>query len=63
MSVNFSFGLFCLLDFLTLEAVPIGCPETSVQDYHSVLHNVPEQSRSHMMIWCAGFGLAMSDPV
>jgi hypothetical protein len=26
---------------------PIRCPETSVKDYHSRLHNTPEQRRSH----------------
>jgi len=49
--VNFSFALFSLLDFLTLEAVMVGCPEISVQNYHSPLCNVPEQCRSHMTIW------------
>jgi len=29
----------------------IGCPETLVMNYHSTLHTVPEQRRSHMMIW------------
>jgi hypothetical protein len=48
--VSFSFALFSLLDLFTLEAVPISCPETLVQNYHPVLHNIPEQKRSHMMI-------------
>jgi hypothetical protein len=26
---------------------PIGCPETSVKNYHSTLRNIPEQRRSH----------------
>jgi hypothetical protein len=26
---------------------PIGCLETSVQNYHSALHNIPEERRSH----------------
>jgi hypothetical protein len=26
---------------------PIRCPETSVKDYHSTLHNIPEERRSH----------------
>ena len=43
MSVNFSFALLSLLNFLTLEAVLIGFPEISVQNYHSVLRNAPEQ--------------------
>jgi hypothetical protein len=29
------------LDFLTLKMGPIGCPETSVQDYHSKVRNIP----------------------
>jgi hypothetical protein len=27
---------------------PIGCPETSVQNYHSALRNIPEEGRSHL---------------
>jgi hypothetical protein len=27
---------------------PIGCPETSVQNYHSTLCNIPEERRSHL---------------
>ena len=27
--------------------VPIGCPETSVRNYHYSLHNSPEERRSH----------------
>jgi hypothetical protein len=26
---------------------PIGCPETSVQNYHSTLRDIPEDSRPH----------------
>ena len=26
----------------------IGCPETSVQNYHTTLRNIPEQHRSHL---------------
>ena len=26
---------------------PIRCTETSVKDYHSTLHNIPEERRSH----------------
>ena len=29
----------------------IGCPETSVPNYHTLLHNIPEKRRSHLMIW------------
>jgi hypothetical protein len=38
-----SSGVSCLL-----EIGPIGCPETSVQNYHSRLHNIPEDRRSHL---------------
>ena len=31
-----------------LKMVPIGCPETSVWDYHSTLHNIAEERRSHL---------------
>jgi hypothetical protein len=27
---------------------PIGCPETSVRNYHSTLHNNPEELKSHL---------------
>jgi hypothetical protein len=27
---------------------PIGCPETSVRNYHSTLSNIPEERRSHL---------------
>jgi hypothetical protein len=27
---------------------PIGCPETSVRNYNSALHNIPKGSRSHL---------------
>jgi hypothetical protein len=31
-----------------LKIGPIGYPETSVQNYHSVLRNIPEERRSHI---------------
>jgi hypothetical protein len=34
--------------FWPLKMGPIGCPETSVQNYHSTLHNIPEERRSHL---------------
>jgi len=43
LSVNFSFALLSLLNFLTLEALLIGCPEISVQNLHSMLRNILEQ--------------------
>jgi hypothetical protein len=36
------------LDLLTLEDGPTGCPETSIQTYHSTLRNIPEERRSHL---------------
>jgi hypothetical protein len=27
---------------------PIGCPETSVHNYHSTLRNIPEERRYHV---------------
>jgi len=30
---------------------PTGYPVTQVRNYHSTLCNVPEQRRTHMMIW------------
>ena len=27
---------------------PIGCPETSVHNYHFTLRNIPEERRSHL---------------
>jgi hypothetical protein len=30
-----------------LKTGPIGCPETSVQNYHTTLRNTPEERRSH----------------
>jgi hypothetical protein len=31
-----------------LKMGPIGCPETSVQNYHSTLRNIPEERRYHL---------------
>jgi hypothetical protein len=31
-----------------LKMKPIGCPETSVQSYHSMLRNIPKERRSHI---------------
>ena len=28
---------------------PIGCPETSVHNYHYTLRNFPEERRSHLL--------------
>jgi len=35
----------------------IGCPEMSVQNYHSTLRSISEDHRSHMTIWRCSFGL------
>jgi hypothetical protein len=32
-----------------LKTGPIGCPETSVQNYHSTLRNIPEERRSQVL--------------
>jgi hypothetical protein len=38
-----------LFDFLTLRRWdPTGCPETSVQNYHCTLCNIPEERNSHL---------------
>jgi hypothetical protein len=34
---------------LPLKLGPMGCPETSVRNYHSVLRNTPEERRSHVL--------------
>ena len=36
-----------LRDFLTLEMGPIGCPETSVRNYHYSLRKNPKDRSSH----------------
>ena len=35
---------------MALEAGGIGCPETSVRNYHSTLPNMPEERKSHCWI-------------
>ena len=35
------------LDCLTHETGPTGCPETSVTNYQSILHNIQEERGSH----------------
>jgi len=37
-----------LLECLTLEDVLIGCAKMLVQNYHSMLHKIPEGRRSHI---------------
>ena len=34
-----------------LKKGPIGCSEMSVKNYHSMLHNIPKERRSHITIW------------
>jgi hypothetical protein len=36
------------LNCLTLDDGPIGFPETSATNYHSTLHNISEERRSHL---------------
>jgi len=38
-----------VLGFLTLKMGPIGCPETSVRNYHYSLCNNPEERSSHLL--------------
>ena len=38
-----------LFDFFTLEDVPIGCPETSIGNFHYWLHNIVEESGSYIL--------------
>jgi hypothetical protein len=52
-----------VLDILTLKMGPIGCPKTSVINYHSVLHNMPQESRSHRIIWNCGPWFGSHGPV
>ena len=35
--------------FLTLEDVPMHCPETSIRSYRCCLRNIPKESRSHIL--------------
>jgi hypothetical protein len=40
------------LDYSTLKVGSIGCPETSIRNYHYALRNIPEQHRSQVgMKW------------
>ena len=32
----------------TLQMRAVGCPETSVWNYHTMLRNIPEERRSHL---------------
>jgi len=51
VSVNLSHAMFSLLDFLTLEGGIDRLSQNVVRNYHSALHNISEEGRSHMMIW------------
>ena len=53
VSVNFSHTVFSLFFFFSphLKMGPIGCPEMSVRNHHGTLCNIPEERRSHIMIW------------
>jgi hypothetical protein len=31
-----------------LNMEPIGCPETSIQNHHSMMHSIPEERKSHL---------------
>ena len=43
---RFGFGVLSCWTFWPLKRGLIGCPETSVQNYHSTLRNIPEERRS-----------------
>jgi len=38
-----------ILDSIPLKMGPIGCPETSVKNYHYMLRNNPEERISHLL--------------
>jgi len=38
-----------VLDSWSLNLVPIGCPETSIKNYHYWLRNAPEERSSHLL--------------
>jgi hypothetical protein len=42
-------SIFPFLDSLTMRIGPIGCPETSVSNYHYSLYNSPEERSSHLL--------------
>ena len=33
---------------------PVGCPETSVRNYHYMLHDIPEVCSSHLLVLRGG---------
>ena len=51
VSDSISRGMFSLFNFWTLKMGPRGCHKTSVRNYYSTLHNIPEECGYHMMIW------------
>jgi len=55
--VNFSHAVFFWI-LWPLKMGLMGCPKTSVRKYHSLLRNIPEECRPHVMIRHAGLGLA-----
>jgi hypothetical protein len=44
-----AFADWILFGFLTLEDEPIGCPQTSVRNYHYSLRKNPEERSSHLL--------------
>jgi len=50
VSFNLSHATFSLLDFLTLEGGTDRLSRNFIRNYHSVLYNISEEGRSHMMI-------------
>ena len=48
--INFALGILDLfLDSWTLKMGPIGCPETSVRNYHNSLRNNPEERSFYLL--------------
>jgi hypothetical protein len=45
-SRNKPYSTTSIIKFLTLEIVLIGCPETSIRNYHYSLHNSPKECSS-----------------
>jgi hypothetical protein len=45
--------MLCSLFWIScsLKVGPTGCLETSVSNYHSMLYDIAQERRSHMMVW------------
>jgi hypothetical protein len=47
-------SVFVIWIFCLLKMEPISCPETVVTNYYSMPADIPQQCRSHSMIWQCG---------